>query len=207
MSGSWAWRRGRLLPEGGRTGRDASAIRMGDTTYHAMAFAEGDIDNDGRFEPLAADMKPYRSGADVDAAWGPVNTHTGASLYKKFALAAGRAAVAPLQEGGRTNRHPNRRPTRATRWTTLDRAHAARPRHRRRRRSKRRAAGQSGPRLGRFRSRVSFKSMEQRSRATPPSSPLNRGNLLFSGRLRFDIEWHRPSPRQKVVSPGATRLC
>ena len=32
-----------------------------------MAFAEGDIDNDGRFEPLAADMKPYRSGADVDA--------------------------------------------------------------------------------------------------------------------------------------------
>ena len=68
VSGSWAWRRGRLLPEGGRTGRDASAIRMGDTTYHAMAFAEGDIDNDGRFEPLMADMKPYRSGADVDAA-------------------------------------------------------------------------------------------------------------------------------------------
>ena len=31
---------------------------MGDTTYHATAFAEGDIDNDGRFEPLAADMKP-----------------------------------------------------------------------------------------------------------------------------------------------------
>ena len=23
-----------------------------------MAFAEGDIDNDGRFEPLAADVKP-----------------------------------------------------------------------------------------------------------------------------------------------------
>ena len=69
MSGSWAWRRGRLLPEGGRTGRDASAIRMGDTTYHAMAFAEGDIDNHGRFEPLAADMKPYGSGADTHAAW------------------------------------------------------------------------------------------------------------------------------------------
>ena len=44
----------------------------GDTTYHAMAFAEGDIDNDGRFEPLAADMMPYGSGADIDAAWGPV---------------------------------------------------------------------------------------------------------------------------------------
>ena len=72
VPGSWAWRRGRLLPEGGRTGRDASAFRMGDTTYHAMAFAEGDIDNHGRFEPLAADMKPYGSGADIDAAWGPV---------------------------------------------------------------------------------------------------------------------------------------
>ena len=40
---------------------------MGDTTYHAMAFAEGDIDNDGRFEPLAADMMPYGSRADIDA--------------------------------------------------------------------------------------------------------------------------------------------
>ena len=69
---SWAWRRGRLLPEGGRTGRDASAIRMGDTTCHAMAFAEGDIDNHGRFEPLVADMKPYGSGADIDAACAPV---------------------------------------------------------------------------------------------------------------------------------------
>ena len=72
VSGSWAWRRGRLLPEGGRTGRDASAIRMGDTTCHAMAFAEGDIDNHGRFEPLPADMKPYGSGADIDAACAPV---------------------------------------------------------------------------------------------------------------------------------------
>ena len=72
VSGSWAWRRGRLLPEGARTGRDASAIRMGDTTCHAMAFAEGDIDNHGRVEPLAADMKPYGSGADIDAACAPV---------------------------------------------------------------------------------------------------------------------------------------
>ena len=67
-----AWRRGRLLPEGGRTGRDASAIRMGDTTFHSMAFAEGDIDNHGRFDPLAADMMPYSSGADIDPACGPV---------------------------------------------------------------------------------------------------------------------------------------
>lgn len=42
------------------------------TTYNTMAFAEGDIDNDGTFELFAADMKPYRSGPDVDAAWAPV---------------------------------------------------------------------------------------------------------------------------------------
>ena len=42
------------------------------TTYNTMAFAEGDIDNDGRFELFAADMKPYRSGPDIDAAWAPV---------------------------------------------------------------------------------------------------------------------------------------
>ena len=35
-------------------------------------FAEGDIDNHGRFEPLAADMKPYGSRADNDAACAPV---------------------------------------------------------------------------------------------------------------------------------------
>ena len=42
------------------------------TTYNTMAFAEGDVDNDGRFELFAADMKPYRSGPDIDAAWAPV---------------------------------------------------------------------------------------------------------------------------------------
>lgn len=42
------------------------------TTYNTMAFAAGDIDNDGRFELFAADMKPYRSGPDIDAAWAPV---------------------------------------------------------------------------------------------------------------------------------------
>ena len=42
------------------------------TTYNTMAFAEGDIDNDGRFELFAADMKPYASGPDIDAAWAPV---------------------------------------------------------------------------------------------------------------------------------------
>ena len=42
------------------------------TSYNTMAFAEGDIDNDGRFELFAADMKPYASGPEVDAAWAPV---------------------------------------------------------------------------------------------------------------------------------------
>ena len=42
------------------------------TTYNTMAFAEGDIDNDGRFELFAADMKPYASGPEVEAAWAPV---------------------------------------------------------------------------------------------------------------------------------------
>ena len=42
------------------------------TTYNTMAFAEGDIDNDGRFELFAADMKPYASGPDIAAAWAPV---------------------------------------------------------------------------------------------------------------------------------------
>ena len=38
-------------------------------THNTMGFASGDIDNDGRLELFAADMSPYRSGADVDAAW------------------------------------------------------------------------------------------------------------------------------------------
>ena len=38
-------------------------------THNTMGFTSGDIDNDGRLELFAADMSPYRSGADVDAAW------------------------------------------------------------------------------------------------------------------------------------------
>ena len=52
--------------------RWVAAAPFRQTTYNTMAFAEGDIDNDGRFELFAADMKPYRSGPDVDAAWAPV---------------------------------------------------------------------------------------------------------------------------------------
>ena len=115
VSGSWAWRRGRLLPEGGRTGRDASAIGMGDTTYHAMVFTEGDIDNDGRFEPLAADMKPYGSGADIDAACAPVlppdagrrtpTTRDGPDI-RQCPPGAGRGRRVPQPRGrGRGRRH------------------------------------------------------------------------------------------------------
>ena len=38
-------------------------------THNTMGFAGGDIDNDGRLELFAADMSPYRPGADADAAW------------------------------------------------------------------------------------------------------------------------------------------
>ena len=38
-------------------------------THNTMGFASGDIENDGRLELFAADMSPYRAGADVDAAW------------------------------------------------------------------------------------------------------------------------------------------
>ena len=41
--------------------------RSQQATYNTMAFTEGGIDNDGRFELFAADMRPYRSGADIDA--------------------------------------------------------------------------------------------------------------------------------------------
>ena len=68
---------------------------FGAVRAHALAHAAGAFAEANR-----ADMKPYRSGPDVDAPGKPVNTHTGASLYKKFALTAGRGAAAPLQEGG-----------------------------------------------------------------------------------------------------------
>ena len=47
-------------------------IRMRDTTYNTMAFAEGDVDNEGRFELFAPDMKLHCSEPDIDTAWGPV---------------------------------------------------------------------------------------------------------------------------------------
>ena len=46
------------------------------TPVNTMSFAEGDIDNDGRNELLATDMKPYRRDEDTDAAWGPLWAET-----------------------------------------------------------------------------------------------------------------------------------
>ena len=42
------------------------------TPVNTMSFAEGDLDNDGRNELLATDMKPYRRDEDTDAVWGPL---------------------------------------------------------------------------------------------------------------------------------------
>jgi hypothetical protein len=42
------------------------------TTQHTMSFDWGDIDNDGRFELYATDMKPYDSSPETMAAWGPM---------------------------------------------------------------------------------------------------------------------------------------
>lgn len=42
------------------------------TTHSTMSFDAADIDNNGRFELLATDMKPYRDDPQTLAAWQPV---------------------------------------------------------------------------------------------------------------------------------------
>ena len=44
------------------------------TPTNTMSYAAGDVDNDGRFELFAADMKPYRDDAETRAAWGDLGT-------------------------------------------------------------------------------------------------------------------------------------
>ena len=46
------------------------------TTENTMSFARGDLDNNGSIELLATDMKPYTTGAAVDAAWAPLRAET-----------------------------------------------------------------------------------------------------------------------------------
>ena len=42
------------------------------TPVNTMSFAEGDLDNDGRTELLATDMKPYHRDASTEEVWGPL---------------------------------------------------------------------------------------------------------------------------------------
>ena len=44
------------------------------TAMHTMSYDAGDVDNDGRFELFAADMKPYRDDAAVRQAWGSLRS-------------------------------------------------------------------------------------------------------------------------------------
>ena len=44
------------------------------TPTNTMSYAAGDVDNDGRFELFAADMKPYRDDAKTRDAWGDLGT-------------------------------------------------------------------------------------------------------------------------------------
>ena len=53
-------------------GADRAARRP--TPTNTMSYAAGDVDNDGRFELFAADMKPYRDDAETRAAWGDLGT-------------------------------------------------------------------------------------------------------------------------------------
>ena len=41
------------------------------TSANTMGFAEGDTDNDGSYEIMATDMKPYRRDAETKAIWEP----------------------------------------------------------------------------------------------------------------------------------------
>ena len=44
------------------------------TPTNTMSYDAGDVDNDGRFELFAADMKPYGEDAETRAAWGDLGT-------------------------------------------------------------------------------------------------------------------------------------
>ena len=76
--------------------RDEVYFRTGDgwqagepfarTARNTMSFAAGDVDNDGRLDLLAADMKPYLSGPEVDAAWRPLRIAEARRLAKIAAI-------------------------------------------------------------------------------------------------------------------------
>ena len=67
------------------------------TTRNTMSFATGDVDNDGRLELLAADMKPYLSGPAVDAAWRPLRIAEAERLAKIAAITGEELVPDPRQ--------------------------------------------------------------------------------------------------------------
>lgn len=64
-----------LLPDGAWVWRDGgwhSDTPFAQTTQNTMSFSVGDVNNDGRLDLFAADMKPRTADPDVLAAWQPV---------------------------------------------------------------------------------------------------------------------------------------
>ena len=56
-----------------RTGQGwQEAAPFGETAQNTMSFAAGDVDNDGREEIFAADMKPFEETEDMMVAWSPL---------------------------------------------------------------------------------------------------------------------------------------
>ena len=65
-----------------------------------MGFATGDVDNDGQIELFAADMSPYRSGPDIDEAWGPLLQPDGAATPVGDGVQAAANVLQTPQEDG-----------------------------------------------------------------------------------------------------------
>ena len=70
------------------------------TTRNTMGFATGDVDNDGRIELFAVDMSPYRSGPDIDEAWGPLLQPGGAATPVGDGVQAAANVLQTRQEDG-----------------------------------------------------------------------------------------------------------
>ena len=87
------------------------------TTRNTMAFATGDVDNDGRIELFAADMSPYRTGADIDEAWGPLLQPGGAATPVGDGVQAAANVLQTRQEDGSYLDTAGRSGVAATGWS------------------------------------------------------------------------------------------